>query len=55
MSPANRTSAIRALFVGDVVGPRAVEWLASRLPALRAEHAIDFAIVDAENCAADAA
>ena len=29
-------NAMRALFVGDVVGPRAVDWLAQRLPALRA-------------------
>jgi hypothetical protein len=55
MSPAGPDPVIRALFVGDVVGPTAVEWLASRLPALRAEHAIDLAIIDAENCAADAA
>ena len=43
------------LFVGDVVGPRAVAWLAERLPSLRAEHAVDLAIVDAENSAADGA
>ncbi len=55
VSSAGPDPAIRALFVGDVVGPAAVEWLAARLPALRAEHAIDLAIVDAENCAADAA
>ncbi|HTU78636.1 MAG TPA: YmdB family metallophosphoesterase [Solirubrobacteraceae bacterium] len=46
---------MRALFVGDVVGPRAVEWLAARLPSLRREHGVDLAIVDAENCAADGA
>ena len=44
---------LRVLFVGDVVGPRAVEWLAARLPGLRCEHAVDAAIVDAENCSAD--
>ena len=44
---------LRVLFVGDVVGPRAVEWLAARLPGLRSEHAVDVAIVDAENCSAD--
>lgn len=43
------------LFVGDVVGPRAVEWLAARLSGLRAEHDVELVIVDAENCAADAA
>jgi 2',3'-cyclic-nucleotide 2'-phosphodiesterase len=44
---------MRVLFVGDVVGPRAVEWLAARLPSLRAEQRIDVAVIDAENCAAD--
>jgi calcineurin-like phosphoesterase len=42
---------MNVLFVGDVVGPPAVEWLAERLPGLRAEHALDLVIVDAENCA----
>jgi 2',3'-cyclic-nucleotide 2'-phosphodiesterase len=46
---------MRVLFIGDVVGPRAVDWLASRLPSLRAEHAVDLAVVNAENCGADAA
>jgi len=46
---------MRALFVGDVVGPRAVDWLAARLAALRAEHEVDLLVVDAENCAADGA
>jgi len=46
---------MRALFVGDVVGPRAVEWLTARLPALRSEHQVDLIVVDAENCAADGA
>jgi len=44
---------MRVLFIGDVVGPRAVEWLAARLPRLRFEHDIDLAVVDAENCAPD--
>jgi calcineurin-like phosphoesterase len=46
---------MRVLFVGDVVGPRAVEWLAVRLPRLRAEQRVDVAVIDAENCAADGA
>jgi 2',3'-cyclic-nucleotide 2'-phosphodiesterase len=46
---------MRVLFIGDVVGPRAVAWLAARLPALRDEHGVELAIVDAENCAADGA
>ena len=45
---------MRVLFVGDVVGPRAVQWLAERLPILRAEHNVDATIVDAENCGPDA-
>ncbi|HXW57885.1 MAG TPA: YmdB family metallophosphoesterase [Solirubrobacteraceae bacterium] len=45
---------MRALFVGDVVGPRAVEWLAERLPALREQHDAQLIVVDAENCAPDA-
>ena len=46
---------VRVLFVGDVVGPRAVDWLSARLPELRAEHGVGLVIVDAENCAADGA
>jgi calcineurin-like phosphoesterase len=46
---------MRVLFVGDVVGPSAVRWLAERLPALRERHAADLIVIDAENCAADAA
>jgi calcineurin-like phosphoesterase len=46
---------MRLLFVGDVVGPRAVEWLATRLPRLRAEHRVDLVVIDAENCGADGA
>jgi 2',3'-cyclic-nucleotide 2'-phosphodiesterase len=46
---------MHVLFVGDVVGPRAVEWLAARLPALRAEHRVDLTIVDAENAGPDGA
>lgn len=46
---------MHVLFIGDVVGPRAVDWLAGRLPALRAQHAVDLAVVNAENCGADAA
>lgn len=41
------------MFVGDVVGPEAVEWLARRLPRMRAQHEVDIAIVNAENCGAD--
>lgn len=40
----------RILAVGDVVGEEATAWLAERLPALRADHAIDWIIVNAENC-----
>lgn len=46
---------MRVLFVGDVVGPRAVAWLCERLPALRVEHALDLVIVDAENAGTDGA
>jgi len=46
---------MRVLFVGDVVGPRAVAWLAERLPALRVDHEVDLVIVEAENCGADGA
>lgn len=46
---------MRVLFIGDVVGPRAVHWLAGRLPGLRADHDVDLVVVNAENCGADAA
>ena len=40
---------MNVLFVGDMVGPDASPWLASRLPDLKREHAIDLTIVNAEN------
>jgi len=46
---------MRVLFVGDVVGPRAVAWLAARLPLLRSENDVDLVVVDAENCGPDGA
>ncbi len=46
---------MRVLFVGDVVGPRAVAWLAERLPVLRSENGVDLLVVDAENCGPDGA
>lgn len=42
---------MRILAVGDVVGPEAATWLADRLPSLRAEHRLDWVVVNAENCA----
>lgn len=39
------------LFVGDVVGETAAEWLVSRLPRLREQLALDYIVVNAENCA----
>jgi 2',3'-cyclic-nucleotide 2'-phosphodiesterase len=44
---------VRILFIGDVVGPRAVDWLAGRLPGLREQNQVDLVVVDAENCAPD--
>jgi calcineurin-like phosphoesterase len=44
---------MRALFIGDVVGRRAVAELERRIPELREQHALDLVIVDAENCGAD--
>jgi metallophosphoesterase (TIGR00282 family) len=41
---------VRALFIGDVVGPAAVAYLVDRLPRLRAELALDVVVADAENC-----
>lgn len=42
---------MRILAVGDVVGAEAARWLAARLPGLRAEHHLDWVVVNAENCA----
>lgn len=39
------------LFAGDIVGPEAARWLASRLPELRREHVVDLVVANAENCA----
>jgi metallophosphoesterase (TIGR00282 family) len=41
---------MRALFIGDVVGPAAVDYLVERVPRLRVELAIDVVIANAENC-----
>ena len=41
---------MNVLFVGDVVGPQAVEYLAGRLQALRRDLNADLAVVNAENC-----
>ncbi len=44
---------MRVLFVGDVVHPVAVEWLADRLPGMRSDHRANLVIVNAENCGPD--
>lgn len=41
----------RVLCVGDVVGEEAARWLAGRVPQLRADHGLDWVVVNAENCA----
>lgn len=38
------------LFVGDIVGPAATDYLAARLPTLRHDHAVDVVVVNGENC-----
>lgn len=45
------TAPLTVLAVGDVVGAEAAAWLAERLPRLRDEHAADWVVVNAENCA----
>jgi calcineurin-like phosphoesterase len=52
-TPHVRLRPVRVLFVGDVVRPESVDWLARRLPAMRSEHEVDLTIVDAENCGPD--
>jgi 2',3'-cyclic-nucleotide 2'-phosphodiesterase len=42
---------VKVLFLGDIVGERATEHAAERVPKLRAEYGIDIAIANAENCA----
>lgn len=42
---------MNVIFVGDVVGPQATEYLVGRLPGLREMHDVDIVIVNAENCA----
>ncbi len=42
---------MRILMVGDIVGKRGREAVLELVPALRAEHGVDFVIVDAENSA----
>lgn len=39
----------RILFIGDVVGPLGMETVEALLPALRAEHELDFVIANGEN------
>jgi 2',3'-cyclic-nucleotide 2'-phosphodiesterase len=42
---------LRLLFIGDIVGPRATEKLAERLPELRRTLGADLVVANAENCA----
>jgi 2',3'-cyclic-nucleotide 2'-phosphodiesterase len=42
---------MNVLFFGDIVGAEAAACVAERLPGLRAELAVDLAIINAENCA----
>lgn len=42
---------MNVIFVGDIVGPEATEYLAGRLPDLRHEHRVDLVVANAENCA----
>lgn len=41
---------MRLLFIGDIVGPAATQYVARRLPELRADYAIDLVVANAENC-----
>ena len=41
----------KILAIGDICGPRSVEYLSKRLWALRKEHGINMVIANAENCA----
>ncbi len=41
---------MRVLFIGDIVGPEAIDWLAGRLPGMRRELGLDLVIANAENC-----
>lgn len=38
------------LFIGDIVGAEAARWVASRVPLLREELALDWVIANGENC-----
>lgn len=42
---------MNVLFIGDIVGPEAARWLASRVPELRKKHSVDLVVANAENCA----
>lgn len=44
-------STMEVLFVGDVVGEEAADWLVARLPELRERLQLDHVVVNAENCA----
>lgn len=41
---------MNVLFIGDIVGPLAVDYVIRRLPELRARHSVDLVIANAENC-----
>ncbi|TCJ19928.1 hypothetical protein E0L93_02965 [Rubrobacter taiwanensis] len=41
---------MNVIFIGDIVGPGAVDYLARRLPPLREEHGADLVVANAENC-----
>lgn len=38
------------LFIGDIVGAEAARWVASRVPRLREELALDWVVANGENC-----
>lgn len=42
---------MNVIFIGDIVGPEATDYVAERLPELRREHEADLVVANAENCA----
>ncbi|MHA6801198.1 YmdB family metallophosphoesterase [Bounagaea algeriensis] len=49
-APREGTVPVKVVFIGDVVGTEAAQWVASRVPRLREELGADWIIVNGENC-----
>lgn len=41
---------MKVLFVGDIVGVEAAQWVAAQVPVMREQHELDWVVINGENC-----